>query len=44
MSEGLRGHHNRSICWAYGDLSEGDEIKIRVLGPGGFDEPQHVGE
>ena len=29
------------MTWAFGDLSPGDEITIRVLGPGEFDEPLH---
>lgn len=39
----VRGHRipaEQSVNWVTDDISVGDEITIRVLGPGQFDEPR----
>lgn len=36
---GLRSDTNQHVHWMRRELSEGDEVTIRVLGPGDFDPP-----
>ncbi|HWB19683.1 MAG TPA: hypothetical protein VG711_05230 [Phycisphaerales bacterium] len=41
---GLITEANKIINWHHSDPSVGDEITIRILPPGEFDEPQRVSE
>ena len=38
---GLSSAANQAMSWLSEDLAVGDEVTIRVLGPGSFDEPLH---
>jgi hypothetical protein len=41
---GVRSVEDQHVNWAFGDLAPGDEVTIRILGPGDFDEPANQGE
>jgi hypothetical protein len=39
---GLRSVEDLHVRWVTEELAEGDEVTIRILGPGEFDEPSHT--
>lgn len=38
---GIRAVDESHVNWRFGKLRPGDEVTVRVLGPGDFDKPRH---